>query len=225
MGRFNSCSTRLFFTSVKQLVHYANQSTFVINPRFLSYSQSKYFSANKHLCTQASPCARLFLLTFRQINFTICLVTQGFRALLILLHTCRSVSVFGFTGTGGWYYDKRTNRRRSDKGKHTGEGQRLQGNSDSDSQSDEEGVLMPLWHGTPVENSESGSLPAKLLRDLPMHPRSLVASHGTTERRLRSLLATPSGHKLKYERTCLQRLVTYGAVRHHAMATKTAAVT
>ena len=64
-----------------------------INPEFLDYSAA-LFRSKGHL------------------------VTQGFRGLLVLMHSCAKVHVYGFDGGPDWYFDKERNRGRSDKDRH-----------------------------------------------------------------------------------------------------------
>ncbi|KAK3283446.1 hypothetical protein CYMTET_8852 [Cymbomonas tetramitiformis] len=52
-----------------------------INPHFLRFTRNAYLAGKGHL------------------------PTQGFRAMLLLIHLCRQVDIYGFQGGGGHYYD------------------------------------------------------------------------------------------------------------------------
>ena len=72
----------------------ARTKVHAINPNFARKSRTDWFTKRDHL------------------------PTQGFRALLILLASCKEVSAFGFSGGAGWYFDKVKNRGPADKRKH-----------------------------------------------------------------------------------------------------------
>jgi hypothetical protein len=64
----------LWRRSTKQLQEYAEAQTFVINPSFLDYSQSRHFTARQHLCTQVllacSLCSEKLLRVFNGSSCT-----------------------------------------------------------------------------------------------------------------------------------------------------------
>mmetsp|Transcript_41644 Transcript_41644/g.106572 ORF Transcript_41644/g.106572 Transcript_41644/m.106572 type:complete len:517 (-) Transcript_41644:117-1667(-) len=158
--------------STKQIKSYADKRTYVVNPRFLAYSQSKYFTARDHLAT------------------------QGFRALLLLLHACTHVHVFGFTGSGGWYYNKQENRKRINKDLFVSRGGVV---------GDVEVEPGSLYHYGSMDSEMSQS-------DDEIRRREILAVRRASSRSSGHL---PSGHKLKVERSCMMRLANRGILTHH----------
>lgn len=150
------------------------QHTLGVNPRFVEYSQSRHFTGNLHLATQASAssgraslvwwCPSLRDAFDNPVPLCGCAAHQGFRALLILLHTCRSVHVFGFhdTARDSWYYDKATSRLESDKQQHQG----IYGEQEAEQLRRRElvqrhGHTLPTGHKMKVERECMGALAAR----------------------------------------------------------------
>jgi hypothetical protein len=106
---------------------------------------------------------------------------QGFRALLMLLHVCVHVEVYGFSGSIGWYYNKRINRSAQDKALH---------------------------RGLPAPDDNRRTRTAKNDTSLPISHRQLLASLHIRVRSAKTPTkrAAPSGHKLRVERACMQQL-------------------
>mmetsp|Transcript_24734 Transcript_24734/g.68868 ORF Transcript_24734/g.68868 Transcript_24734/m.68868 type:complete len:456 (+) Transcript_24734:229-1596(+) len=184
--------------SVQQLLKYSHSHSWVINPKFLEYSQSRRFTSHDHLCT------------------------QGFRALLILMHTCREVHVFGFDGGTGWYYDKLTNRLEEDKARHRGalpKGVEVGGHSafaatdpSDDEEGDDEGKAEMLPDQADGGDDGSNDEGQQRIGRLELH----WAAVGVDLRRSQRRLLAPGGHKIRVERSCMRRLVAAGIIRHHS---------
>ena len=166
--------------SHSELEKMARTKVHAINPNFARKSRTDWFTRRDHL------------------------PTQGFRALLILLASCKEVSAFGFSGGAGWYFDKVKNRGPADKRKHG------------------QGLAKNRWLDAPKPAADRGSNSKKKRRLLSLFSNSEREGEEEVEKNdekfnitlpKRSLLAThprntlPTTHKLSVERECIRNLI------------------
>ena len=166
--------------SHSELEKMARTKVHAINPNFARKSRTDWFTKRDHL------------------------PTQGFRALLILLASCKEVSAFGFSGGAGWYFDKVKNRGPADKRKHG------------------QGLAKNRWLDAPKPAADRGSNSKKKRRLLSLFSNSEREGEEEVEKNdekfnitlpKRSLLAThprntlPTTHKLSVERECIRNLI------------------
>lgn len=165
-------------SSHSELEKMSRTKVHAINPNFARKSRTDWFTKRDHL------------------------PTQGFRALLILLASCKEVSAFGFSGGAGWYFDKVKNRGPADKRKH---GQGTAKNRWLDAPKPDESVrgidgkkrrLLSIFsnskrEGDDDENSETNNATISQRSLLAINPRNKL----------------PTTHKLSVERECIQNLI------------------
>ncbi len=170
--------------SHSELERMSRTKVHAINPNFARKSRTDWFTKRGHL------------------------PTQGFRGLLILLASCKEVSVFGFRGGAGWYFDKVKNRGPADKRKH---GQGLAKNrwldspkpaALSENDTRKRRLLSLFKSSTSIEHEEEvreDNEDNKVHENITTRSRSLLAINPRNK--------LPTTHKISVERECIQNLI------------------
>lgn len=150
-----------------------------INPSFARKTRTDWFTKRDHL------------------------PTQGFRAMLILLASCKEVTAYGFSGGAGWYFDKIRNRGPADKRAHgTGTAKNAWFDAPTPANSAKKNMHRTLLSSS-ISNYDHGD-DDKFVN---------VNNNMTLKRRRRKLLAVnprtklPTTHKLSVEHECINQLI------------------
>jgi hypothetical protein len=148
------------------------------------------------------------------------------------MHVCEQVHVFGFTGSGGWYYNKQENRKKSNKELHiarlgrpgTSQGD-LEGSESSSSNVSDPDAEELDWAedgiGGSGELSDGDGSEGVNVDDHRRRALLLLRKRGSSKVSGRGRSGSgshlPTGHKLKVERSCMARLAARGIITHHAL--------
>jgi hypothetical protein len=172
--------------SMAQLKSMSQYKVHAANPGFILASRSAWFTKRGHL------------------------PTQGMRALLMLVGACKEVSIFGFEGGSGWYFDKEKNRLNNGP-----LGKKVHGFITSRSR----------WPNTQVLGTSRSSRTRGLLASSAEEVDVGVEQEGRLrggdgggdvgggEGSRRRLTALPVAHVIKVERECMNQFVKYGIIK------------